>query len=642
MWLQGFSQPIDNTFQFWRLARISGQANVRANYREYESIFSESVSKHDERFLNGLLQLRTQSFFIHPNFMVLDLNGTYNPESARSNFIGEPGTSESSHNQGFDASAIFFRKKNFNLTTSLSKYSSIHYADNITSVKANSQYAGAQFNYNNKVLPFSLNYSRQYTNEKTLDDNRTFNMNQKLFQAMANKSFGIYDHHSVSYLHSENSSSQNDVGYSAPVNAFNKADYYELSDDITFGRRKDFTYSSSLSRSDQRGTNLFKTLAASENFSVRLPASFFLTNSYNYRRTEQEFNTRINFNRIQSILSHQLYSSLVSKLTFEHSVSDQQSYNEKRDRGGIELRYHKEITNGKLIIQYDYYKEKQTITTPPAVLNILHEGYMLVDNQITLIRNAYVNIQTVVVKDNTGTIIYQLNTDYLLVNRYPYIEIIRVPGGMIANNATVYIDYMVERPGNYEYNANNHSLSTDIWQFKNKLNVYYRLNVQDFNNKYNTESVALNIYTRHVVGFRLDFYYLKGGMEYEYYNSNLIPFKGLRYYVTYQKMYKKFNFLLNANLSDYQMTDEGSRRQEMDASSKVSYQMLPNLRLDWDYMYRNMTGAGIDMNVHTTKLEITTTLHKLFLTVGSDYYWSQTKNSKLKFKGVHIQLARYF
>ena len=638
--LNAFAQSDQSPFKIWRLTALSGQANIRGNYRESRIANGSFENMHSESYINGILQLRSQSYFVHPNFMLVSLNGIYNPETRRSTYIGIPDYSEKSNNEGWDLSTTFLRKKNFNVSLNASNYQSIQNIENLTRIRATNKYKGAIVSYQNNVLPVSFAYTHQKSDQKMLDIVRSFSMNQEIYQGNAHKAFGLRDYHSFTVLKTKTKTVQDDVVFNAPMQTITTVDFLELSDEISFDRNKRYTFTSALANTNEYGTINFKSFSAQENLTLRLPYRFVLSNGYNYRIAKQDL-VDIKYQRIESGLSHQLFESLNTGVRYEHSKSDQSNYIETRDKAGLDLKYNKKIPNGKILMSYNYSKEYQTIQTPGKSTEVRREEYILQDNEIILLRNQNIDIQSIVVRDVLGNTIYQPLLDYILIDRSPYIEIIRVPGGLIPNNATVYIDYRMQNPvGHFEMNSN--AWITDLWMYNNVLNVYYRLYTQGYSNQSSVENQVLNTITRHVSGVRLDFYFLKLGVEYEYCRSNVLPYEGMKYFVTYQKMYKKIYLTLNGNLSDYKMNYEVTPRRDMDASCKVAYSVNENIRINLDYMYRAMTGRGIDMKVHTSKAEITTILHSLYFTLGADIYWNKSVNSRINYRGVYVQLTRNF
>jgi len=631
-------QDDNQAFRAWQLLSYSGQIRARGTYRETEST---GESKETEAYLTGLFQLHTQSYFIHPNFMILNFGGTYNPETTRSSYIGIPDYAEKTNSQGLDISALFFRKKPFNLTLSANFNDAIVNVENVSRIRSKGKTLGATFNYGNKILPFTISYIKQTSDQTTLGDNRNFNLNQGVFQATANKSFTSHDATNFSFVQTQNTSNQSDPAFPAPLHIVNNINTLNLTNALYFDRKKNYTLTSSISNTDQSGTYLYQRLFGQEYLTIKLPKRFTFFTTYTWGQTHQDEVFMTNQD-LQCVLGHQLFESLTSRLIFEHRQNDQSTYTEQRDRGGLDLKYVKKIPKGKLTLNYVYYLEQQAVTTPSILLTVLRDEYVLTDGQITLLKNEYVNLRSIVVKDATGAILYQPGIDYIIVDKTPYTEIVREPGGMIANNATVYIDYTAMKPGLYKYNSNINNLYADVFLFKNIFNGYYRLFTQDFNTQNEVENLVLNTYVRQIVGARLNLNYLRAGVEYEQNRSNLLPYYGMSYSLYAQKMYHRFFFSCNADWRDMQMTNEDSRREDIAVSFKVAYTIYRNLKVDADYMYRSMTGRGLDMAVQTARLEITATMNKLYFSVGSDMYLSRNYVTTMNYKGTYVQLTRSF
>lgn len=628
-------------FTPWRLTSYSGQISLRGNYRTYDNTVNGITNKQTENFLNAIIQLNTQSYIIHPNFMLLTVNGIYNPETRRRQFIGNPDNSENNNREGVDANALLFQKKNFNLSVNGSIYTNLQNIDNLNRVKENTKYWGAVFSDRNKYLPFTISYNKQNSDQKTLETDRKFSFEQELYQFNTTKSFGRRDHHSFNYLHTNNSSKQSDQSTISLFAQKNSVDVFELSDDISFGKREFLTYSSSLASTKEVGDLRYESGTIQQSLSIRLPYHFSILNTYNYRQSKQDTN-RLDFHRYQSILSHQLFSSLTSRVNYEHWESKQNFYNEKRDKMGADLRYQKNLSEGKLIVSYGYNREHQTVTTAPTILHVFHEEYTLDDANIVFLKNQFIDLNSIIVKDVTGSIIYQLNLDYILINHDPYIEIIRVPGGQIANLGKVYLDYTSNKPGLYEYEMSNQSIIVDVWTFKSILNTYYRMYTQGYDNQIISEFQVLNTQTRHILGTKVDLHTMSAGVEYEFCKSNILPYSSIKYFFTIQKNLNKYMLLANGTYTDYHLSNENSRRNDLSLQTKFSYAISPSLKTNIDYAFRSMKGRGVDMEMHTGKIEFTAQIKRLYVSTGAEIYWSKSEYSHNTYKGAFIQLTRNF
>ncbi len=638
-----YSPVKPNSYKIWRLTAISGEAGLRGIYQESKtSIGDYSISQNNSNLI-GLFMVKTRSFFVHPNFMKVMLNASYSPQARQNSYVGIPNYAEKTNLSGLDFSALFFGNKRLNLTTNATINNDITNVENITTVKTKNKQYGALLSYSNKFLPFSIGYTQQQTEQSTVGSNRKFAFDSKSIQGNVSKSFYTNDENSFSYTHTESSGRQYDSTgvIIQTVNSSNTYDNWELNNSLPFDKMNKYVFNSCVSNIDGRGTSDMKRFNAREGLTLKLPKNFIFSNAYTYAETQDDYN-KINFQALQSSLSHQLFRSLNSRLSFDHTQTSQTYYKEQRDKIGVDLRYIKQIPKGKLTLAYSYYKELQQVLTPPTTLTTVREAYVINDNEIILLKRSNVTISSVIVQDVNGNILL-LNVDYILVDKNPYLEIVRVPGSLyIPNGATVYISYTSSQAGLSNYEANIQSFSTELSLFKNFLNMYYMFSSQHFQNQKVSENLVLNYYTRNVIGARLDYHFVKAGAEYEVYASSILPYTREKYFVNLQKGYRKVIYSLNGNMQYFHLQSENSDRKDTDVSGKISYTVFRTVRLNWDLMYRNIRGAGINLDLTTSRLEITTNMNKLFFSLGLEVYLNKAVNNVTEFKGVYLQLKRSF
>ena len=642
------SQNEVKPFKFWQLTGLSGKAMFRGNYRTSETSNGDYYARRADAFFNGLFQVRTKSFFIHPNFCEVRLNADYNPQSRRDNYIGVPDYTEKSSSGGLDFSAQFLKKKAFNFATTVNLNNTIQNIENITRIRSKTRQYGVSANYNNKVVPISVAYNYSKLEQQTLGSERIYRLSQKIFNANASKTFTEYDHTNLAYYHTENRSSLIDStsgGYQ-PFVVLATLDNIDFTNDLAFDKQRLYTLSSGVTKSEERGTYLFNRLQAIERLNIVLPRRFVFTGIYNWGQIEGN-QYIVNTKWVQTALTHQLFESLRTRLFYDYNENNQKdAYIDHRNRFGIDLGYTKKIYKGTLNINYNYTKEYQKLTVTSPDILVLREQYVLIDNEVILLRRPNININSIVVKDVTGNFIYQrwngTSGDYELFVQGTYIEIRRMPGGNIPNNGSVYIDYTAAQGGTNKFNLDVHSLSGNVALFKNILNMYYRFSSQSYNDLSASESKVFNYYTRHVIGARVEYKLMRGGVEYEYYKSTIVPYQGMKYYLAFQKSLSKLTFSINGDLIDYQMTDENARRRDYILNTKLAYALFRNLRVDLDYMYRRMIMKGNSLDYHTAKIELTSSFRKLFISGGANFYFNQNNNTKTVFKGIYIQVTRNF
>jgi hypothetical protein len=169
--------------------------------------------------------------------------------------------------------------------------------------------------------------------------------------------------------------------------------------------------------------------------------------------------------------------------------------------------------------------------------------------------------------------------------------------------------------------------------------------LQDYTHLENTDYITLNYFTQNVAGFRLGYDLLSGGAEYEDYRSSILPYHMVRCYINLQKNFNnKLTLVLNGNIQNYTMLNEPEARIQRytDITGKVEYVIVRQTKLNLDVMYRNQKGHGIDLDLLTARLELTSVIYQLYITAGIEVYRRNYIGEKINFKGTYIQISRKF
>ena len=277
------------------------------------------------------------------------------------------------------------------------------------------------------------------------------------------------------------------------------------------------------------------------------------------------------------------------------------------------------------------------------MLQVLNEVRVLSDGDLTLLEKPYVELPSVLVKDVTGTIIYQTGFDYNLIQRGSFVEIQRIPGGLIPNNGQVFVDYTYVQPGSYSYGANNHQFSTSLLLFSRMLELYYRYGVQDYPRVNQGDLLTLNFYKQHVFGVRLDLGMARAGIEADQYDSNIIPYRMVRYYLDVNWNFRsRLLFTLNGNIRDYRMIADEVDQLYANLSGKLAYQIRPKMRVSLETGYLNQRGTNIDLDLLTSRAEFQAYFNKLQVRLGLEMYRRLYLNSEFAFNGAYLQFIRRF
>ncbi|MCF6346716.1 MAG: hypothetical protein L3J20_00250 [Flavobacteriaceae bacterium] len=645
--MYGYSQKSITETTFWKLTSLSGELNLNGSYWDQKTDRSNFNERLESSFISGGLFLNSNSFFWHPNFLSLDVNAGYSPETGQRLSLVTPDRNEINTLKKLYAKASFFQHNSFNFNVFTNINESYNNRENLTNLRSKFENWGSVLTYTNEYLPFTISYNRGKGEQKELQTDRRYITEQNNFESRATKTFGLNDWHQFIFSHNkyvyEDTFSFSEQNQNSNI-IKNNITSWSLNNNLFFDSKKNYSFNSRISNEDQRGDFNFKRFQILENIFFKLPKKFNFAGNYNYYDIQGDIQNSKQHNA-RGILSHQLYKSLRTRVSFEYNNINNTQYKETFKRTGLNIRYVKKIPlNGQLSLSYRINSNKQNRESEAASLFIQNEEHTISDGQIVLLNNQYSDVNSVIVRDVTNTIIYRLNFDYILIERNEFLEIQRIPGGQIANNATVLIDYGAIQPLSYQFNAINNFFGARISLFKNKIEFYYNISKQDYIDPVNVDFLTLNYFNKNVYGSRFRYDFISGGIEHDNYRSTVIPYRLTRYYLVLQgKIKEKLYYTLNGDFRNYHMiVEEGLKQKYYSVSGNISYNFNPKTKLSLETAYRKQEGEAIDLDLLTARLELTTRFRQLYVTAGFELYENELFNEKMNFKKVTIQISRKF
>jgi len=553
-------------------------------------------------------------------------------------YLVTPNQSEIRTLNKYDLRATLFNQKVVSVSVFANFNQNFINRENLVSVKSKNFQWGGTFNYKNKSLPITASYQQLKWDQEEKETGRLFKNKQKSFQARASKSFTRNkDKNSLTYTRDEYF--RQDPGLSPIIN---NVDNLVLTNSITFDPKKRYSFTSNISNYDQRGNIDFSRFQALENISLNLPKRIGFNGTYSYYDNKQS-ETRLKQHGVMGELSHQLFSSLSTNLLFEYNSIDQSTFRRFYTRTGIRLKYSKKIPKGNLMLNYSFIRRHEEVDSDPVPLQIFNEEHTLSDGRIELLERAFVILPTVVVKDVTQSIIYQLDFDYILIERGDFLEIQRIPGGLIANNQSIFIDYTAEQQGSYKYNSDNQQFSARVVLFERIIEIYFRLGEQDYDNLEFSELITLNFFSQRIYGSRITYGFFEVGFEYDSYQSNITPYDMARYYIRLHWRYRnKLLLSLNGNFRDIVRIDRIDNQQYLDITGRAAYSFNPQTKLNLDLGYRNQEGRQIELDMVTARTEFTTLYRQLYFTAGLELFRRTYVGEILNFNGAYFKVERKF
>lgn len=625
-------------FKLWRLIYINGEAKVEGFYRE-QKIDRDLLSEFQKskNYTGGLL-INTRSAIWDPKFMLLDVDAEYNTGFDGDQYLVFPDRAEARTLNKLDLRSTFFSEKPVSLTTFASFNQLYQNRESLANIKSNNRNFGGMLSYANKYFPTQVGYSNSKNYQDELQTGRFFNQEQS--DLYARSSFNLTkfdDRNEISYNHSEF------VNSTEYINLKNKADVISLYNNYNLDFKRRYNFSSNISKSIQKGSYNLERLQVFENLSLKLPKNFNFVTSYGYNNLKQDSNKVIQHN-VKSAFSHKLYESLYSGLIYEYNTQKSDFYYRSLHLAGFDIRYNKKIpTNGMLSMSYKYTKQFQTTESDPIMFQAIHEEYVLTDGNVVLLNRPYIDPASIIVRDVTGTVIYQLNFDYILIERNNYLEIQRIIGGLIPNATAVYIDYVASQPGSYKYVANNQSFYAGVRLFKQLMEFYYRFSKMDYVMQEKIENLVLNYYTQQTYGAMFEYKFAKAGTEYSIYHSNVIPYTMLWYYLDIQKNFsQRVNVSLHGSVRDYKMTGDSLTQKFTSFSGKVAYRIWGMTTISASAGYMNQRVNGIELNYLTSRLDLTTVYRQLYFSAGAELYRRNYLAEGINFYGGYLKIVRKF
>lgn len=637
--INAISQRLVYEPALWKLMSISGEIKTLGDYRIMRNDFSNASNTIKTSFLSGKLNLNLQSYVFHPKFLTLTTDIIYQPGKRRVNQLISFDHSETVTQKNIGLGASFFKDKplNFNVfTRSIENYSNLEYLGHF---KMKGSEWGGSFRYYNNILPLEMNYSNQHLTQNEMPLGRNFTFKQSTLTGKTTQSFTDYDKQNLNisyknYLRQDNNKTPRE----------SEITELRFNSNILLGHEKKYKVLSAITNYNRTGYGLNRRLWINEQVSIILNKNFDFLSNINYTKSQQS-NQQSSIYGISSSLNHQLYSSLRTNLNFYFSKVDHSVYTQTNRNIGGSLTYQKKIPIGKILLSYNYNLLHRNHKSTPNVFEVKNETYVLVDGQVILLNQSEIDITSVVVKDETATLIYQLDVDYILIERNGFLEIQRIPGGLIPNNATVYIDYTTTSINSYIYDVANKSFSANIFLFNNLFQLYYNR----FTNRYLNismlipNSLTLNSILRQSYGGRFIYDFVTIGIEFENYQSNIVPYKSTRYFVQLQKnLRNKVLLSMNGNRRYHHSIDNNKLQKYLDISGKMAYSFNKNTKFITEIGYQNQNGENIDLDLFRAKSEISTIFQQLVINVGFNMYKRVYVGQKSVYSNAFIEISRKF
>ncbi len=638
----GFSQVYGQTpilsWGAWNMQSVDGSINLEGQYRQQETVLRSNLTERPQASLfSGQFILNTKSYIWHPNFMLLDLNLDFSPGTQRERLLLAPDRSEVRTAERMHARSTFFNERPFSASL-FTNFSHGYIArENTSNVETIRKDFGANFRYPNKVAPLMLNYKFENWTQNESQTNRKFVTHRHNLNSIFSKSFNKLNKHQLTFSFDDY---LRDYSFNARTRS--KISRVDLKSDMYLDKNQDNSFNSLFMYYYQKGDFNFKRFQANEAIKFKLPKNFLVSGNYQYNYFNQ---TELNSNQhvLRNNLNHKIFLSIDTDVYLEYTNLKQSTFSELTKTAGLSFVYRKKIPTGRVAFSYAYRNRNENRDNESAFLNILNEEHVLDDLQVVLLNNPFINLNSIVVTDETKTLFYQENIDYILIQRGEFVEIQRLPGGFIASYTKVFIDYTSTQQVSYKLSFDNHRFTTTIGLFNQFLELYFRTNELDYNNVETVDLRILKTISQRVYGTRFSLGILRGGWEKDIFNSNIIPSRSIRYHVTLAgNLFNRLGLSLAGNLRDYLLVNDNEKQKLTNISGKLIYRLNKRAKVNFEGGYRLQEGRGIDLALTTFRGELTSLFHQLLLTVGFEKYKRNFLEDRTNFNRIYLKIQRIF
>ena len=624
--------------KFWGLQDISGIVGAEGEYKLQEIKLRSAYSDElESSFIKGQLLLNTQSYFYHPNLVSLETEFEYNPGTQKDIYLVLPNRSDISTGERARGLITFLKTQPVIITGNANYahlYTNREYATNLESFNTG---FGGGLRYRNDFAPISITYQKEKIDQRELQTDRNYLTNRENIRANTELSLTDLDEHRLTYNYDDY-----DRKYFSSSRIESQISSLSLISNVKFDSNYANTWNSNIYYSTNNGDIEYDRFLVNENLNLDLQSNFSYSGNYsyfNFGQKEISTNQHTVLNRIE----HQLYQSLRTNIFYEYINSNQTFTEEIINTGGFGISYTKTIPTGLVTISYDFRKRNMNNNNLSPTATIFNEEHSLNDDRIILLNNPYIDINTIRVKDETGTIFYQEFLDYVIIQRAEFVEIQRIPGGLISEGSKIYADYLAKGQPSFEYAIGTNVFNSRLSLFNNLFEVYFRLNENFYDNIIGRDATILKSLSQRVYGSKIHLNYFTAGIEFDDYNSNIIPYEATRYFLTLSARFSNnFSSSITGNLKFIKLLDEKEKQEFHDLAGRLIYNFSRVTNFNLEASYRFQEGRGLDLNLSILRGELKTQYRAIYFTLGVEGYSRTYVGEKRNYWGSFIRIERKF
>jgi len=618
---------------------LNGIISLESDYRALRTIpRNYSADTSQSMVFAARFGINATTYLLHPNLFLLSTDLEYAPGLARNQYIASPDRSETHTAENIRLQATIVK----DLPVSLSGFWNYHHAfidrEIVTSEEILGKHYGGSINYRNKFAPLTLSYRNEDTRQDELATGRVFTTKRDHLQ------FDIRTQQDPIHTH-RLSMSFDDLKrkYFAANEVMNTNYSAHLENGFVFDSARSTLFRSNISFYDQTGTSEYRRIQVGEVFTTVLPLSFKSSLQYQFMQFAFPDNTS-NQHLGTGILEHKLFESVQSFIQYDYAHIDQTILEQKWQLFQLDIRYRKKLPlDGLLQLGYHFSNRTDKLESRAAQIAIRNEVLVLDDASIITLSNPNIVATSIVITDPTETIYYDEHFDYELILRGPYIEVLRIPGGRIANGEIVWTDYNVSHLSSYNYTSSGSGYTGSISLFDRFIEGYGKIDKLAFDEIETQSFRQFKWYSQTLYGIRLRYSIFNAKAERDEYETNIIPYTSTRYMLNASgKIWSNFNVAVTAKYRDILLIDADERQKFSDLSMQVIYALSAVTRVNLEGSMRKQEGRGIDLELATGRFSIETAYRNIRIIGGVEGYKKDFLQDRQDYIRGYIRVERRF
>lgn len=530
------------------------------------------------------LDIETRGWVYHPALVTYKLRLLPEWEQISHKTDGGDKTTSRTFLQGYFTEFTFLQYKPYSLNIFANRQRSTLSSSFAEKSKTESDSYGARLLLKYRVLPSSLSYRHWESTQtgffSTDYERDAFSLNTRYNQYLGDTKLD------ASYT----DSTQTTLGKSIS-NIQQRAalrNIYNLTKD------KRITLNSNLSYNDTK-SDFSETTGYDVSERLSWKHSKDLTTDYLFRYETSDFRETSRESKSLGLSFFYVpYKNLSTSINASGSSSQFTGGKETNYGAGANFNYRGKIPWGTLDVntRHDYSINERDVTA--NFIQVVDEPITLTTGVITLLANEHVDIDTIVITDITGTIVYLKDINYRIIETDSFVRISRIPFvGGINDGDTVLVDYRYLSNPAFDYSTfgQSYSINLNLWS---AWRIYYSFSRSEQKFLSGIPPDSLTDDTIHTAGTELRWKWSRTKFEFTDRDTTNVPTTRWRATETISvKPFKKVFFSLSGNYGKTKFKDTGEIDKFYGLSSNIQWFLTRQSRLQIEGFYNKISGITL-------------------------------------------------